>query len=154
MIGPGARIGQIGFGYAYDDEAGWMQKPHKHGVHLDENVHVGANTCIDRGSWRNTTIGAGTKIDNLVHIAHNVQIGRRCAIVAGAEISGSCVLEDMVYVGPCASIRERLTIGEGSIVGMGAVVVKDVAPHTIVAGVPAREFGPVTEWPPPPPEGK
>lgn len=152
VIGPGCMIGQVGFGYVYDDEAGWMQKPHSFGVRLHRNVQVGANTCIDRGSWRTTVIGTGAIIDNLVHIAHNAKIGGRCAIVAQAEISGSVELGYKVYVGPCASIRERLKIGQGSIVGMGAVVTKDVDPGMIVAGIPARVLRPVDEWPPPPPD--
>lgn len=161
VIGPGAKIGQAGFGYEYVPEPDnpdprwyWRQKPHPFGVIIGDNVDVGANTCIDRGSWRNTVIGAGTKIDNLVHIAHNVITGRDCIVIAHAEISGSCVLRDRAYIAPGAMVRERLTVGEGSIVGLGAVVVKDVPDGMIVVGNPARVMKAVTEWPPPPPEGK
>lgn len=75
-------------------------------------------------------------------------------IIAHAEISGSVTLADRVYVAPSASIRERLSVGEGSIVGMGAVVVSDVPSGMVVAGVPARVLKPVDEWPPPPPGDK
>lgn len=153
-IGPNAVVGSSGFGYAYDPATGWTFKPHEFGVYIGKGVHIGANTCVDRGSWRDTWIDDGTKIDNLVHIAHNVEIGRDCCIVAGAEISGSCVLEDRVYVAPKACVRERLTLGEECIVGLGAVVVKDVPARMVVAGNPARVMKDVTEWPPPPPEGK
>lgn len=153
VIGPGCRIGQMGFGFIWDDTH-WIQKPHRFGVIIEDDVQIGANTCIDRGSWRPTLIEKGTIIDNLVHIAHNVEIRQKCAIVAQAEISGSVTLQEMAYIGPCASIRERLTVGFKAIVGMGAVVTKDVPSLTVVAGVPARALGPVTEWPPPPPAGK
>lgn len=151
QIQSGARIGQMGHGFSFDPEDGWTPKDHPFGIVLERDVFIGANTCVDRGSWRDTRIGRGTKIDNLVHIAHNVFTGSDCCLIAGAEVSGSCQLGDRVYIGPNACVRERLEIGEGCIVGMGAVVTKDVAPGMIVAGVPARVFGPVTEWPPPPP---
>lgn len=157
-IGPGAKIGQSGFGYEYvpllDDPENLYLRPKKHnfGVVLKDWVDVGANTCIDRGSWRDTVIGKGTKIDNLVHIAHNVVTGEDCLIVAGAEVSGSCDLGNRVYIGPNACVRERLELGDGCIVGIGAVVVKNVHHDTIVAGNPAGRFGPVVEWPPGPPK--
>lgn len=162
FIGPGARIGSPGFGYEWvpepdnpDPRRYWKWKSHDYGVVLGDFVDVGANACIDRGSWRDTVIGAGTKIDNLVHIAHNVVTGRDCMVIAGAEISGSCVLEDRAYVAPKACVRERLTLGEECIVGLGAVVVKDVPARMIVVGNPARVMKAVDEWrPPPPPEGK
>ena len=153
-VGPGSVIGGSGCGYLYDEDAGWVHKEHEFRVVLAEGVHVHSNVCVDRGSWRDTYIGAGTVIDNLVHIAHNVVTGRHCMIIAGAEVSGSCNLADQVYIGPNACVRERLSVGRRTIVGMGAVVVKDVDPGTVVAGVPAKYFGPVTEWPPPPPEGR
>lgn len=152
VIGPGARIGQAGFGYEWTSD-GWQFKQHHHGIVIDDDVHIGANTCIDRGSWRETRISRGTRIDNLVHIAHNVYIDQCCCIVAQAEISGSVQLAAQVYVGPGAKIRERLIVGEGSIIGMGSVVVKDVPAGMVVAGVPARVMKAVDEWPPPPPPG-
>lgn len=161
FIGPGARIGSPGFGYEWvpepddpDPRRYWKWKPHDFGVVLGDFVDVGANACIDRGSWRNTVIGGGTKIDNLVHIAHNVVTGRNCCIIAGAEVSGSCELADEVYIAPNACVRERLSLGRHCIVGLGAVVVKDVPAEMIVAGCPATVRGRVTDWPPPPPEGK
>lgn len=149
VIGPGVRIGQQGFGYA-DNGRGWEPKAHPFGVIIEDDVTIGANTCIDRGSWRATHIRAGSKIDNLVHIAHNVIVGRECLIVALAEISGSVELGDRSYVAPSACIRERLSIGAGAVVGLGAVVTKDVPELVTVAGVPARILGPA-DGPPPPP---
>jgi UDP-3-O-[3-hydroxymyristoyl] glucosamine N-acyltransferase len=138
IIGPGAVIGSTGFGYERQPDGTWEPKPHEFGVILDEDVHVGANTCIDRGSWRDTRIGRGTRIDNLCHLAHNVRIGRDVCIVAQAMIAGSVEIHDGAWVGPSASIHQRLTVGPRALVGMGAVVLKDVAANTTVAGVPAR----------------
>jgi UDP-3-O-[3-hydroxymyristoyl] glucosamine N-acyltransferase len=138
-IGAGCVIGGPGFGYEWDDDLYlWVKKPETHGVVIEDDVHIGANTCIDRGSYRDTVIGAGTRIDNLVHVAHNVQVGRNCLVIAQAELSGSVVVEDNCWIGPRACVREHLTIGHDSLVGIGSVVVKDVEPHTTVMGVPAK----------------
>lgn len=139
VIQPGAQIGQDGFGYTFENGR-WEPKPHNFGVAIEDDVHIGANTCIDRGSYRDTRIGQGTRIDNLVHIAHNVQVGRNCIIVAGAEVSGSVVIGDGAWIGPNACIREHLTIGAGAVIGIGAVVVKDVPAGETWVGNPARRL--------------
>jgi UDP-3-O-[3-hydroxymyristoyl] glucosamine N-acyltransferase len=139
-VGPGAVIGFDGFGWFKSGDR-WEQKPQNYGVVIEDDVHIGANTCIDRGSYRHTVIGKGTKVDNLVHIAHNVQVGKHCLIIAQAELSGSVVVEDNCWIGPRACVREHLRIGKGSLVGIGSVVVKDVEPGTTVYGVPAKPKG-------------
>lgn len=149
-IGAGARIGQDGFGYELEADGTWLPKEHGYGVVLSDDVHIGANSCVDRGSWRPTVIGEGTKIDNLVHVGHNVRTGRNCMIVAGAVLCGSVELEDGAYIAPGALVRERLTVGAGSVVGLGAVVVKNVEPGVTVAGVPARVIGEASGPPAPP----
>jgi UDP-3-O-[3-hydroxymyristoyl] glucosamine N-acyltransferase len=146
VIGPGAVIGCDGFGYNLDAQR-WWKKPESHGVVIGDDVHIGANTCIDRGSYRDTTIGDGTKIDNLVHIAHNCVIGRNCLVIAHAELSGSVEVGDGAWVGPSACVREHLSIGAGALVGLGAVVVKHVQEGQTVIGNPAR---PLSKAPPPP----
>jgi UDP-3-O-[3-hydroxymyristoyl] glucosamine N-acyltransferase len=138
IIQAGAIIGEDGFGYYRDETGRWVQKDHKWTVVIDSDVHIGANACVDRGSWRDTHIQQGVRIDNLVHIAHNVIIGRNAIVVAGAELSGSVVVGVGAWIGPNACIKERVQIGEYALVGMGAVVTQDVAPNTTVAGNPAR----------------
>lgn len=137
IVGPGSCLGQDGFGYErVGDE--WLQKPQSHGVVVGDDVHIGANTCIDRGSYRDTFIGRGTKIDNLCHIAHNVQIGENCLVIACSEISGSVELGDRAYVAPASAIREHLRIGEEAFVGLGSVVVSHIKDGQTVYGVPAK----------------
>ena len=137
VVGPGAVIGSPGFGYTTTDE-GHVYREHVQGVELAEDVHVGANSCIDQGRHRPTRIGKGTRIDNLVHIAHNVEIGERCLIIAHCMIAGSVVIGDDVTVSPGALVREHRDIGSGAHVGQGANVVRPVEPGTVVAGNPAR----------------
>lgn len=137
MIGPGAVIGWTGFGYAWEDER-WVQKTHEFGVVIEDGVEIGANTCIDRGSWRDTLIKSGTKVDNLVHVAHNVHVGRNCLLVAHCGLAGSVTLEDEVWVGFGAHVNQRLHVGRYAYVGTGAVVTRDVPAGMVVAGVPAR----------------
>ena len=145
VIGPGARIGQDGFGYVKGPEGRWNRKPQSHGVVIADDVHVGANTCIDRGSYRHTTIGRGTRIDNLVHIAHNAQIGEDCLIIALSMIAGSAVIGDRAYIAPASAIRDHREVGEDAFVGLGAVVVSDVEAGETVAGVPARALARVMD---------
>lgn len=150
VIGAGVRIGQTGFGYEKGPDDRWNPKPHTHGVVIEDDVHVGANTCIDRGSYRATRIGAGTRIDNLVHVAHNVRIGRRCLVIALAMLAGSVEIGDDCWIAPCSAVREHLEIGKGAFVGLGAVVVKPVDAGDTVAGVPARSLSLETPYPIPP----
>jgi len=138
IIQPGAVIGEDGFGYQRDPDGHWTPKPHPYGVIIKDGVHVGANTCIDRGSWRDTWIGSGTRIDNGVHVAHNCMIGHDCVIVAHAMLGGSVMVEPGAWIGPSASIMQRVTIGVRALVGMGAVVLVDVPPSQTWAGNPAR----------------
>lgn len=138
VIGPNASIGQPGFGYELTTDHRHEYRPHNEGVILSRDVHVGANTCIDQGRHRPTTIGEGTKIDNLVHIAHNVTVGRHCLIIAHVMLAGSVTVGDYSHVAPGALVRDWREVGEHTTVGLGAVVVKDVMDGETVAGNPAR----------------
>lgn len=142
VIGPGCAIGQDGFGYTQQGDGSWQRKPQSHGVVIEDDVHIGANTCIDRGSWRDTRIRRGARIDNLCHIAHNVIVGRDCIVVAQVMLAGSVEVGDGAYVAPCASVRQHMSIGANAFIGLGAVVVKDVADEECVKGVPAKRFQP------------
>ena len=136
-IYPGARIGQDGFGFAITPQ-GFHTVPQLGRVMIEDDVEVGANSTIDRGALEDTVIGAGTRIDNLVQIGHNVRIGRACVIVAQAGISGSTVLEDQVVLAGQAGIAGHLRIGAGSRIGAQAGVMADVPPRSELAGAPAQ----------------
>ena len=105
---------------------------------IGDDVEIGANTTVDRGALEDTVIGAGTRIDNLVQIAHNVRIGRACVIVAQAGISGSTVLEDQVVIAGQVGIAGHLRIGAGARIGAMAGVMADVPPRSELVGVPAQ----------------
>ena len=134
---PGARIGQEGFGFASSDD-GFLSIPQLGRVILEDDVEVGANTTIDRGSSQDTVIGTGSRLDNLVQIGHNVILGRYCVIVAQVGISGSTVLEDFVRVGGQAAMAGHLRIGHGAEIGAQAGVISDIVPGSKVLGSPAR----------------
>ena len=132
-IYPGARIGQEGFSFAVT-ETGFLSIPQLGRVVIGDDVEVGANTTIDRGSTRDTIIGAGSRLDNLVQIGHNVRLGRCCVIVAQVGIAGSTVLEDFVQVGGQAAMAGHVHIGQGAQIGAQAGVISDVPRGCDAAG--------------------
>jgi UDP-3-O-[3-hydroxymyristoyl] glucosamine N-acyltransferase len=136
-IYPGARIGQEGFSFA-TTKTGFLSIPQLGRVIVEDDVEVGANSTIDRGSTRDTVIGAGTRIDNLVQIGHNVRLGRCCVIVAQVGIAGSTILEDFVQVGGQAAMAGHLRIGQGSQIGAQAGVISDVPADSVLLGSPAQ----------------
>ena len=136
-IYPGVRIGQDGFGFAIAPE-GLRTVPQLGRVLIEDDVEVGANTTIDRGTLEDTVIGAGTRIDNLVQIGHNVRIGKSCVVVALVGISGSTVLEDHVVLAGQAGIADHVRIGAGARVGAQSGVMADVPPRSDVLGCPAQ----------------
>nr|WP_294509197.1 UDP-3-O-(3-hydroxymyristoyl)glucosamine N-acyltransferase [uncultured Rhodopila sp.] len=136
-IYPGARIGQDGFGFAITPD-GFHTVPQLGRVVIGNDVEVGANTTIDRGTLDDTVIGAGTRIDNLVQIGHNVRIGRACVLCAHVGISGSAVLEDQVVAAGQAGFADHLRIGAGSRIGAQAGVMADLPPRSEVVGSPAQ----------------
>jgi UDP-3-O-[3-hydroxymyristoyl] glucosamine N-acyltransferase len=136
IIHPGCSIGQDGFGYLMGP-AGHRKIPQVGRVIIQDDVEIGANTTIDRGGLRDTVIGEGTKIDNLVQIGHNVSVGRHCIIVSQCGISGSCILEDYVVLGGKVGVADNVTIGEGAMLGAGSGVVGDVPAGQKWFGYPA-----------------
>lgn len=137
VIHPGARLGQDGFGFA-PTRQGYLKTPQIGRVIVQDDVEIGANTTIDRGASRDTIIGEGTKIDNLVQIGHNVVIGRFCAIVAQSGVAGSCEIGDFVQLGGQSAVAGHITIGEGAAVAAKSGVMRDVAAGERVGGAPAR----------------
>jgi UDP-3-O-[3-hydroxymyristoyl] glucosamine N-acyltransferase len=135
-IHAGARIGQDGFGFVPGRERHY-KIPQLGRVIIDDDVEIGANTTIDRGALADTVIGAGTKIDNLVQIGHNVRIGRRCVLVGQVGISGSTVIGDGVLIGGQAGLVGHVAIGDGARIAAKTGVMRDVAPGQTVIGVPA-----------------
>lgn len=134
-IGQNTIIGGPGFGYEREDDGKLFRVPHLGNVVIEDRVEIGSNTCIDRGVTGSTVIGEGTKIDNLVHVAHNVRIGKNCLIVAGSTIGGSCEIGDNVFIGINASIKQKVKIGSGAVIGMAAIVLSDVPDGLTVYGV-------------------
>lgn len=137
IIHPGAQIGQDGFGFAMGP-AGHLKVPQIGRVILQDDVDIGANTTIDRGANRDTVVGEGTKIDNLVQIGHNVVIGRHCVIVGQAGVSGSSVLEDYVVLAGQAGIAGHLRLGMAAQIGAKSGVMTDVPAGAKFLGAPAK----------------
>jgi UDP-3-O-[3-hydroxymyristoyl] glucosamine N-acyltransferase LpxD len=138
IIGCNNTIGGIGFGYEKDADGNYTVMPHLGNVIIHDKVEIGNNTCIDRAVIGSTIIGENVKIDNLVHIAHGVVIGKNSLIIANAMIGGSTVIGENCWVAPSASVINKGQIADGATVGMGAVVTKPVEKGAIVAGNPAR----------------
>ena len=134
----GTVIGSEGYGYQRNEKLEFEKFPHIGGVIIEDNVDIGSNTCVDRGALGNTIIKEGAKIDNLVHVAHNVVIGRHSAVIANAMLGGSVEIGDYSWIAPSASILNQIELGENVTVGMGAVVTKNVPDGETWAGIPAR----------------
>lgn len=142
IIHPGAALGQDGFGFAMGP-GGHLKVPQIGRVVIQDDVEIGANSTIDRGSIRDTIVGEGTKIDNQVQIGHNVQIGRHCVIVAQAGVSGSTILEDYVVLAGKVGLAGHLRIGMGAQVAGGSNVADDIPAGEKWVGTPAK---PIRQW--------
>jgi UDP-3-O-[3-hydroxymyristoyl] glucosamine N-acyltransferase len=138
LIGANCTLGGAGFGFERDESGAWYRFPHVGRVVIEEKVEIGNNTCIDRGALGDTRLRRGAKIDNLVHIAHNVDIGENVLVIAHAMVAGSVRIGPRAWIAPSSAIRNQLTIGEGATVGLGAIVVRDVSAFEVVVGNPAR----------------
>ena len=135
----GAIIGKKGFGF-FPDKIKNIRYPHIGSVIIGDNVEVGCNNTIDRGSLSNTIIGDGTFLDNQVHIAHNVKIGRNCIITGQVGFAGSATIGNRVMIGGQAGISGHLTIGDNVQIGGGSGVIKSVPSYSKVMGYPAKDI--------------
>jgi len=142
IVHPGCRIGQDGFGFV-GGPSGHLKIPQVGRVIIQDNVEVGAGTTIDRGAIRDTVVGEGTKIDNLVQVGHNVVIGRHCILCGQVGISGSVTIGDFVLLGARVGINNGVTIGEGAQIAATSSVNDDVPPGVRWGGTPAK---PVRLW--------
>lgn len=141
-ISAGAVLGEAGFGAA-GGPRGMVDMPQLGRVVIQDNVTIGANSCVDRGAFADTMIGENTKIDNLVHVAHNVRVGCNCVLAAYTGLSGSTIVGDGVAFGGKAGVADHLNIGSGASIGAAASVFKDVPEGETWTGFPAR---PLKRW--------
>jgi UDP-3-O-[3-hydroxymyristoyl] glucosamine N-acyltransferase len=137
IIHPGCSIGQDGFGFEMGG-GGHRKVPQIGRVIIQDDVEIGAGTTIDRGAIRDTVIGEGTKVDNLVQVGHNVSIGRHCIVVSQTGISGSATLADFVVLGARVGVSNHVTIGEGAQIAALSIVADDVPPGARWGGAPAK----------------
>jgi UDP-3-O-[3-hydroxymyristoyl] glucosamine N-acyltransferase len=137
VIKAGAVIGGAGFGYLSDGQ-GHHRIPHVGGCVLEDDVEIGSNSCVDRGSLDDTVIGEGSKLDNLVHVGHNVRIGRRCLLMAGVGIAGSTRIGDDVILAGHVGVTDHLVIGDRARIAAKSAVFGDIPAGASFSGHPAR----------------
>ncbi|XP_038972457.1 probable UDP-3-O-acylglucosamine N-acyltransferase 2, mitochondrial isoform X2 [Phoenix dactylifera] len=143
VVHSGVCIGQDGFGFLVDEQGHVEKKPQVLHVRIGDHVEIGANTCIDRGSWRDTVIGDHTKIDNLVQIGHNVVIGKCCMLCGQVGIAGSVTMGDYVTLGGRVAVRDHVSIASKVRLAANSSVTKDIVESGDYGGFPAV---PIHEW--------
>jgi UDP-3-O-[3-hydroxymyristoyl] glucosamine N-acyltransferase len=140
IIQPGVVVGADGFAFERHPSGKLERFPHIKGVKIGNNVEICSNSSIARGSLSDTIIGEGTKLDALVHVAHNVVIGENCELTAGTIIGGSTVIGDMSWTGLNSTLKDNIKVGKNVVIASGASVIRDVQDGDIVAGVPAKSI--------------
>lgn len=138
VVRAGAVIGSEGFGFSRHDD-GYTRLPHAGIVEIGDDVEIGANSTIDRAKTGSTVIGSGTKIDNLVHIAHNCKIGKNCMVVAQVGIAGTVTIGDNVTLGGQAGVKDHVSIADGCIIAARSGVTGSLTKSSVVSGFPARD---------------
>jgi len=136
VIHAGSMIGSDGFGYRWDG-ARHAKIPHIGRVVIEDDVEIGSCVCVDRAKYSTTVIGRGTKVDNLVQVAHNVQVGPHCIIVGQAGLAGSVRLGAGVVLGGQTAVRDHVTMGDGAMAAACSAIADDIPAKSIVSGMPA-----------------
>lgn len=136
----GTVIGDSGFGFQRDENGVPARRPHLGRVIIGNDVELGANNTVDRGTIDDTVIKDNVKTDNLVHIAHNCEIGENTMLAAGVTLSGGVKIGKNCFIGTGTIIKQRINIGDNVLIGIGSVVVKDIPSNEVWAGNPARKF--------------
>lgn len=139
-IGANCTIGLPGYGYERDGDGVPYRFPHVGGVRIGRGAEIGSNVCVDRGALGDTEIGEDCKVDNLVHVAHNVVLEPECMVIANAMLGGSVRVGRGAWISPSASVINQVEVGAHAVVGMGAVVIRPVAAGRTVIGNPGREL--------------
>ncbi|MBU0908426.1 MAG: UDP-3-O-(3-hydroxymyristoyl)glucosamine N-acyltransferase [Proteobacteria bacterium] len=139
----GAVIGSDGFGYATNSRGIHIKRPQVGNVVLEDDVEIGANTCIDRATFGSTVIGKGTKIDNLVQIGHNAEVGEGCLMVSQSGLAGSCKLGNGVVLAGQSGVGDHVEVGDGVMAAGRSGINSNVKPGSVVAGFPAIAY---KEW--------
>ena len=139
-IGCNNTIGGVGFGYEKDEFGEYKLIKHIGNVVINDGVEIGNNTCIDRGVIGSTIIGENCKIDNLVHIAHGVNIGKNSLIIANSMIAGSVTIGKNVWIAPSTSVINGAKIGDNSMTGIGTVVIRDIGNNELHIGIPSKKI--------------
>ncbi|KAH7569509.1 hypothetical protein JRO89_XS06G0176100 [Xanthoceras sorbifolium] len=143
VIYNGVCIGQDGFGFFVDEHGNMLKKPQMLMARIGNHVEIGANTCVDRGSWRDTIIGDHSKIDNLVQIGHNVVIGKNCMLCGQTGIAGSVTMGDYVTLGGRVAVRDHVSVASKVRLAANSCVTKDITEPGDYGGFPAV---PIHEW--------
>ncbi|XAR53749.1 UDP-3-O-(3-hydroxymyristoyl)glucosamine N-acyltransferase [Bertholletia excelsa] len=143
VIHNGACVGQDGFGFFVDEHGDMVKKPQTLKAVIEDRVEIGANTCVDRGSWRDTTIGSHIKIDNLVQIGHNAVVGKYCMLCGQVRIAGSVTIGDYVTLGGRVAVRDHVSIASKVCLAANSCVTKNVIEPGDSGGFPAI---PIHEW--------
>jgi UDP-3-O-[3-hydroxymyristoyl] glucosamine N-acyltransferase len=138
QIGSNNVIGSVGFGYEPNEDGAWELIPHIGNVVIEEGVEIGNCTCIDKAVLGSTILRKNCKIDNLVHIAHGVEIGENALVIAHAMVAGSVQVGKNSWIAPGALIINQVEVGSNATIGLGAVVLRDVKDNQTVVGNPAK----------------
>lgn len=145
-IGSNCTIGNFGFGYEKNEKEDYDLIEHLGNVVIKNDAHIHNNTCIDRGVLGQTYIGENVKIDNLVHIAHGVRIERNSLIIANAMVAGSVVIGENSWIAPSTSIKNQISISEGTLTGIGTIVLKNSEKNDVLIGAPATTMEEYKKW--------